>query len=114
MTVSSGQRHRQRETYRSQPVAHAVGEAGELDAIVVHHPHAPQRHVAGKCDDRGTAEQRLPHLGGGDDLRLVEPEIPANSGEPLRRDQTADNALALIGLKPINTAIVLRQQFPDR
>jgi len=97
----------------SQPVAHAVGEAGELDAIVVHHPHPPQRHVAGKGNDRRASEQRLPHLCGSDDLRLVEPEIPANPREPFRRDQTADDTLALVGLKTIDPAIILRQQFPD-
>lgn len=60
-----------------EPVTHAVGEAVELDAIVVHHPDTPERHVAGKRDHRGACEQRLPDISVGDDLRLVEPEVAA-------------------------------------
>ena len=97
-----------------EPLAHAGREAGELDPVIVHHPDAAQLQAVGKLQDALAVKEHLPRLLRGEVRRVVEAEIAAERAERGRRDQPPDDALALVGLEPVDAAVLVRQPPPDR
>ena len=91
------------EAHRLQAVDHAVGEAGELDAVLAHDLDAAKFQPVGEFEDRPAVEQSGPGIGRRQSRRFRLDRLRNPGG----RDQTTDDALAVIGLKPIDPATVI-------
>ncbi len=69
------------EAKRAQPIAHALGEAGELDAIVVHDARATQLHAHRPAQHAGALDDGAPCVAGADRRRVLLAEISDESAE---------------------------------
>ena len=94
----------------TQTIPHGVGEAGQLDAMCAHHADAPKFQAFGELENRAPFEQR----GEGGVRRQRRCVASQRSRHPGRRDLAADDALAGIGLKPVDAGRLVRQPLPDR
>ncbi len=96
--------------HRLEPVDHAIGESGDLDAEVPHDLGAANLKSVLEVQDRAPIEHGRECVTRFENRRLALDRL----GDPGRRDQAADDALAIIGLEPVDSHGVVRQPFPDR
>ena len=94
----------------AQPVAHGVGEAGQLDAVRAHHAHAAKLKVLGKIE-HGLAVEQCHKCGIGRERHGAGLD---RSRDPYGRDPATDDTLAGIGLEPIHARGFIREALPDR
>ena len=93
-----------------EPVLGGFREAGELDPVHAHDAGPVQLHPLGQPHD-GLALQNE-----GMDLRRRELRrvVRQRGRDPGGRDPAADDALAVIGLQPVDAGFVLGELLPDR
>ncbi len=90
-----------------QPVAHRIGESGQLDAMSAHHADTTELQVLGEVDDGASLHQRRESL-----LRTQAASAGrASVRRQSWRDPATDDALAIIGLKPIDRVDAFGSRF---
>ena len=98
------------EAHRLEAIDHAVGEADELDAELAHDLHAAKLEPVGEFEDGPAVEHGGPGIGRRQSRRVRLDRLR----NPGRRDETADDARAVVGLEPIDPAALIGQAPPDR
>ena len=98
------------EAIGGEALAHRVGEARQFDAPGAHDAAAAKLETLGQVEDGPAVQQRREGL-----LRRQRCDARRRGvGGPGRRDAAADDALALVGLQPIDARRLVRQPLPDR
>ena len=98
------------ETDRLEAVDHAVGEAGQFDAQALMTAGAAQLQPAVEFEDGAAVLQGGPGIGGAERGRVACDRL----GDPGRRHEASDHALAVIGLEAVDAASLAGQPLPDR
>src|SRR3546814_9341447 len=94
----------------AEALAHRVGEAGELDAVGAHDADAAELEALGEVEDGLAVDQGREGV-----IRCQSADSHRQRArDPGGRNLAADDALAVIGLEPVDPRRLVRQALPDR
>ena len=99
---------------RLQPFDRAVGKAHQLDPRRAHDAGAAHLQPVREVEGCRSVDDRTPRLHGRERGRPLDAEVAADPVQGRGRDQAADDALAVVGLQPVDPAGLVRQARPDR
>lgn len=93
---------------------HRVGEADQLDAVIVHDAAPAKNQAFGELQADPPLDQASPRFVRSERRHIVDPEIAQYGRDLHRRNVAADDPFAGIGLDPVDLAVMIGQPPPDR